>query len=130
MSSTRDSTATFEGYVRGLFQSERTNMLRMSEVNAVDHQAMQHLLTEGSIDWQGFGQQITREANELLDGKNSVLIFDESGFAKKGKSSAGVSRQWNGGGQLPSGRICDPVSGGSGHLDRYSSVFARGLVHR
>lgn len=71
-------------------------MLRMSEVNAVDHQAMQHMLTEGSVDWQGFGRQIAQEANDLLGGKDSVLIFDESGFAKKGKSSAGVSRQWNG----------------------------------
>ena len=71
-------------------------MLRMSEVNAVDHQAMQHMLTEGSVDWRGFGQQIALEANDLLGGKDSVLIFDESGFAKKGKSSAGVSRQWNG----------------------------------
>ena len=71
-------------------------MLRMSEINAVDHQAMQHMLTEGSVDWQGFGRQIALEANDLLGGRDSVLIFDESGFAKKGKSSAGVSRQWNG----------------------------------
>ena len=82
--------------MRGLFQSERANMLRMSEVNAVDHQAMQHMLTEGSVDWPGFGQQIAREANALLGGKDSVLIFDESGFAKKGEASAGVARQWNG----------------------------------
>lgn len=71
-------------------------MLRMSEVNAVDHQAMQHMLTEGSVDWQGFGQQIALEANDLLGGKDSVLIFGESGFAKKGEASAGVARQWNG----------------------------------
>ena len=71
-------------------------MLRMSEVNAVDHQAMQHMLTEGSVDWQGFGRQIAQEANDLLGGKDSVLIFDESGFAKKGEASAGVARQWNG----------------------------------
>jgi len=82
--------------MRGLFQSERANMLRMSEVNEVDHQAMQHMLTEGCVDWQGFSQRIAQEANELLGGKGSVLIFDESGFAKKGESSAGVARQWNG----------------------------------
>jgi hypothetical protein len=69
--------------MRGLFQSERANMLRMSEVNAVDHQAMQHMLTEGSVDWLGFGQQIAREANDLLGGKDSVLIFDESGFTQR-----------------------------------------------
>lgn len=68
----------------------------MSEVSAVDHQAMQHMLTEVSVDWQGFGQQIAREANDLLGSHDAVLIFDESGFAKKFKASAGVARQWNG----------------------------------
>jgi len=91
VSSTRDATATFEGYMRGLFQPERTNMLRMSEVNEVDHQSMQHMLTEGCVDWQGFGRQIAQEANELLGGTDAVLIFDESGFAKKGEASAGVT---------------------------------------
>lgn len=57
---------------------------------------MQHMLTEGSVDWDGFGRQIAQEANELLGGREAVLIFDESGFAKKGEASAGVARQWNG----------------------------------
>ena len=82
--------------MRGLFQSERANMLRMSEVNEVDHPSMQHMLTEGCFDWQGFGRQIAEEANALLGGTDAVLIFDESGFAKKGESSVGVARQWNG----------------------------------
>ncbi len=71
-------------------------MLRMSEVNDVDHQSMQHMLTEGSVDWDGLGRQIALEANELLDSSDAVLIFAESGFAKKGAASAGVARQWNG----------------------------------
>lgn len=71
-------------------------MLRMSEVNEVDHQSMQHMLTEGSVDWEGLGRQIALEANDLLGGRDAVLIFDESGFAKKGEASAGVARQWNG----------------------------------
>lgn len=95
-SCTRDATATFGGYLRGLFQSQRANMLRMSEVNAVDHQAMQHLLTASAVDWNGFGDQLAQEANALLGGAQSVLLIDESGFAKKGERSAGVARQWNG----------------------------------
>jgi SRSO17 transposase len=82
--------------MRGLFQAERANMLRMSEVNEVDHQSMQHMLTEGSVDWDGLGRQIALEANELLGGSDAVLIFDESAFAKKGEASAGIARQWNG----------------------------------
>ena len=71
-------------------------MLRMSEVNAVDHQAMQHMLTDGAVDWDGFGDQLAQEANALLGGAQSVLLIDESGFTKKGERSAGVARQWNG----------------------------------
>ena len=71
-------------------------MLRMSEVNEVDQQSMQHMLSDGAIDWDGFGDQLAREANALLGGTQSVLLIDESGFAKKGERSAGVSRQWNG----------------------------------
>ena len=71
-------------------------MLRMSEVNEVDHQAMQHMLTEGAVDWNGFAEQIALETDALLGSSDSVLIFDESGFAKKGQASAGVARQWNG----------------------------------
>jgi hypothetical protein len=51
-------------------------MLRMSEVNEVDHQSIQHMLTEGCVDWQGFGCQIAQEANALLGGTDAVLIFD------------------------------------------------------
>ncbi len=68
--------------MRGLFQSQRANMLRMSEVNA--------------LDWDGFGEQFAQEANALLGGAQSVLLIDESGFAKKGEQSAGVARQRNG----------------------------------
>ena len=71
-------------------------MLRMSEVNEVDHQAMQHMLTEGVADWAGFGEQIALETDALLGGSDAVLILDESGFTKKGEASAGVARQWNG----------------------------------
>lgn len=68
----------------------------MSEVNAVDHQAMQYLLTEAAVDWQGFGDQLAQETDGLLGGSDSVLLLDESAFAKKGRHSAGVARQWNG----------------------------------
>jgi len=109
-------------------------MLRMSEVNAVDQQAMQHMLTEGSVNWEGFGRQIALEANALLGGKDSVLIFDESGFAKKGGSSAGVARQWNG--RLGKVDYCQvgvfatPCRGDMATLIDTRLLFARGLVQR
>jgi hypothetical protein len=90
---TRNVTGVFEGYMRGLLQSERANMLRMSEVNAVDNQAMQYMLTENGVDWDGFGRQTALEANALLGGYQAVLLFNASAFAKKGVASAGVARQ-------------------------------------
>lgn len=86
----------FYGALRGLFQSDRANMLRMGEVNEVDRQAMQPMLTSGAIDWNEFGEQIARETDALLGGSETILIIDQSAFAKKGQSSAAVSRQWNG----------------------------------
>ena len=83
-SCTRDATGTFGGYLRGLFQSERANMLRMSEVNAVDHQSMQHMLTDGAVDWGGLGDQLARDANVLLGSARAVLLIDESGIAQEG----------------------------------------------
>ncbi len=71
-------------------------MLRMSEVNAADHQAMQHMLTSECVDWAGLRGAVAAEANTLLGSDDAVFILDESGFAKKGEASAGVARQWNG----------------------------------
>ncbi len=71
-------------------------MLRMSEVNAVDHQAMQHMLTTDCVDWSGLTRQIAIEADELLGGDDALAIINESAMAKKGDASAGVARQWNG----------------------------------
>ena len=48
------------------------------------------MLTEECADWQGFGRQIAQEANDLLGGTDAVLIFDESGFAKKGGATGMV----------------------------------------
>lgn len=39
--------------MHGLFESERAYMLRMSEVNAVEHQGMLHMLTEGPLTGKG-----------------------------------------------------------------------------
>ena len=71
-------------------------MLRIDEANATNHQALQHMLTEASVDWAGLGDALARETDDLLGGVSSVLILDESAIAKKGGASAGVARQWNG----------------------------------
>ena len=62
--------------MRVLFQFERANMLRMSEVNEVDHQAMQHILTAGCVYWKGFSQQIALERVSYL--QTRIFIYPRS----------------------------------------------------
>jgi SRSO17 transposase len=71
-------------------------MLRMSEINDINHQAMQHMLTTECVNWVGLTRQLAVETDALLGGDESVAILDESAMAKKGTASAGVARQWNG----------------------------------
>lgn len=70
----------------------------MSEVqDDVDQQDLQYLVSQAAWDHQAVQDQLTRDADRLLGGHaDSMLLLDESGFGKKGKMSAGVSRQWNG----------------------------------
>ena len=73
-------------------------MQQMSEVqDDVDQQDLQYLVSQAVWDHQAVQDQLTRDADRLLSGHaDSRLLLDESGFGKKGKMSAGVSRQWNG----------------------------------
>lgn len=73
-------------------------MQQMSEVqDDVDQQDLQYLVSQAAWDHQDVQDQVTRDADRLLGGHaDSMLLLDESGFGKKGKMSAGVSRQWNG----------------------------------
>ena len=85
-------------FLRGLIQAARRNMQQMSEVqDDVDQQDLQYMLSQAAWDHQEVQDQLTRDADRLLGGHaDSMLLLDESGFGKKGKMSAGVSRQWNG----------------------------------
>ena len=94
-----------------------------------DSQALNHLLTEASVDWKGLTGEIARQADALLGGDDSALILDESAFAKKGRASAGVARQWNGRlGKVDNAQVgvffCF-MPGPSGDFARQSSVFAQ-----
>ena len=73
-------------------------MERMEEaVVEADEQRLQHMLTDSDWEHRAVLDQVAQEANEWLGGTaDSCLLLDESGFAKKGKHSVGVARQWNG----------------------------------
>ena len=79
-------------------QSPKRNMERMAEVVPdSDSQVLQNFLTHSSWDHREVMDKVARYANDWVGGdEGSGLYIDESCFAKKGKHSVGVARQWNG----------------------------------
>jgi SRSO17 transposase len=79
-------------------QAERKNMERMEEVVIdSDEQQLQHMLTDSQWDHRTVLDQVAQDADQLLGGaEDSALLIDETSFAKKGKHSVGVARQWCG----------------------------------
>jgi SRSO17 transposase len=64
-------------------------------VSGSQYQRLHHMLSESAWDRRGVRRQLIADANTHF-GYTSALVIDESAFAKKGKMSAGVARQWNG----------------------------------
>lgn len=85
-------------YLSGLLmKSPRKNMERMEEyVPEFNYQAQQQFLSDSPWDYRVLMEQVAKDVDSLLGGKDSVLVIDESAFAKQGKKSVGVARQWNG----------------------------------
>lgn len=95
----KDTSEKARQYLHGLMQGgNRKNMERMVEiVPDSDWQQLQHFISDSPWDRQGLLEQISRDADNLLgDPQNACLNIDECGIPKKGKKSAGVSRQWLG----------------------------------
>lgn len=62
-----------------------------------DAQALHHFLADSPWDSRAVMNQVARDVDSLLGGdQDSCLLLDETCFAKKGKKSVGVARQWMG----------------------------------
>ena len=94
-----DVTDKARQYACGLMQAgTRKNMDRMEEV-VPDSKSrnLQQFLTHSKWDARGVMDHVASEADELIgDPVQTGLLIDESSFAKQGKMSVGVSRQWLG----------------------------------
>jgi SRSO17 transposase len=101
----------------------RKNMDRMAEV-VPDSKSrnLQQFLTHSKWSHREVIDQVAQDADKLLgDSREACLLIDESGFAKQGKRSVGVCRQWLGRlgkvdngqvavfGSLANGRYAAPV---------------------
>lgn len=93
-----DNTPMALNYLCGLFQCDRANMERMEEVvPEIPYENLQHFVSESQWDRVGLMRQVSVDAGKLLGGfADSALVIDPTAFAKKGRKSVGVARQWNG----------------------------------
>ena len=65
-------------------------------VPQTDEQSLQQFLSDSPWDYQEVMDQVAGDVNQLLGGKDSALLLDESSIVKKGEHSVGVARQWCG----------------------------------
>jgi SRSO17 transposase len=96
---TGDASDHARGYLRGLTSTvRRKNIERMDErVSSMNYESAQRFISESPWDEQPLLSEVARQADRLLGGQaESALYLDETAFAKKGKSSVGVARQYNG----------------------------------
>jgi len=86
-------------YASGLMQAgRRKNMDRMAEVVPESKSRnLQQFLTHSKWNHREVIDHVAQDVDKLLgDDRNAGLLIDESGFAKQGRGSVGVSRQWLG----------------------------------
>jgi SRSO17 transposase len=76
----------------------KKNMLHMAEVvPETDARNLQQFLTHSQWDARAVMDHVAQEANQRLgDDREAGYLIDESGFAKQGRKSVGVARQWLG----------------------------------
>lgn len=87
-----------ERYLRGLLAPiERKNGWTISEyVGAKEPKALQRFLNLARWDAGALRDVVCDYAAEHLNDPQGILVADPTGFAKKGKKSAGVQRQYSG----------------------------------
>ncbi|MFG2831963.1 IS701 family transposase [Streptomyces sp. NPDC048434] len=111
-------------YVRGLLAPVgRKNGWQLAEyAGHRDPAGLQHLLNGARWDADAVRDDVRAYVAEHL-GPGGVLIIDDTGFIKKGTTSAGVSRQYTG----PSGKIDNCQIG---VFAAYATARGRALVDR
>ena len=65
-------------------------------VPGTSEQQLQGLLTTTAWDHDDLNRQRVQQMTQLPSEGDGVLIFDDTGFAKQGQSSVGVTRQYSG----------------------------------
>jgi SRSO17 transposase len=93
-----EATHALERYLTGMLtEHPNKNCDTIAQVVPdTSEQSLQGLLTAMSWDEDDLNRQRVKTLLDLPSEGDAVLIFDDTGFAKQGKSSVGVQRQYSG----------------------------------
>jgi SRSO17 transposase len=84
-------------YLAGLVSDlERKNTEAIAYRHDLDRNGLQHFVGSSPWDHQPLLVELARQVGTDLGTPDGVIVFDPSGFAKKGTASVGVKRQWLG----------------------------------
>lgn len=84
-------------YLGGLMSDlERKNIESIAYRSGEDRHGLQHFIGSASWDHEPLIETLVGEVAAEIGEPEAVIVFDPSGFGKKGKDSVGVARQWIG----------------------------------
>jgi SRSO17 transposase len=84
-------------YVSGLLsQVKRKNAESIAYLHDQERQGLQKFIGQAPWDHEPLTMELTRQVGAALGTPGGVIVFDPSGFPKRGKESVGVDRQWCG----------------------------------
>jgi len=84
-------------YVAGLVSNvERKNVESIAYLHDQDRQPLQKFIGQRRWDHRPLIGELVRQVGASLGEPDGVLVFDPSGFPKRGRESVGVARQWCG----------------------------------
>lgn len=84
-------------YLSGLVSDlERKNVESIAYRHEQDRRNLQHFVGCAEWDERPLIEELVRQVGRELGEEDGVIVFDPSGFPKKGQKSVGVARQWCG----------------------------------
>ena len=84
-------------YLSGLLSDlERKNVESIAYRHDRDRRGLQRFIGFSRWDYRPLMMELSRQVGTAIGQADGVIVFDPSGFQKKGNDSVGVSRQWLG----------------------------------
>ena len=84
-------------YLSGLVSDlKKKNVESIAYRHDQDRRNLQHFIGGAEWDHQPLFTELASQVGDEIGESDGVIVFDPSAFAKKGKQSVGVARQWSG----------------------------------